>query len=68
MGTLSSTNVALLRIIPQTVLALRGSNGVDKKVPRTRWRRVDAAGEQISLYFTVLGDSDPQKHIGKSTN
>ena len=31
-------------------------------------RSGDAAGEQISLYFTVLGDTYPQKHLVKSTN
>ena len=30
-------------------------------------QNVRAAGEHFSLYFTVLGDTYPQKHIVKST-
>ena len=56
-------------MIPQTVLALRGSYGVAKERGYDSFvDPVAPAAEQISWYFTLLRDTYPQKHIVKSTN
>ena len=58
-----------LGLVPQTVLALRVSYGVAKERGYDLFvDPVAPASEHISLYFAVLRDTYPQKHIVRSTN
>ena len=59
-------------LIPQTELALRGSNGVGFNgglwfVGQRGRVAGEAAGERFVLQFTIFGDTDLQKHVIKSS-
>ena len=57
----------LFHIFPQTVLALRGSDGVALEAPMSAGDAQTLSASRYPLYFTVLGGPDPQKHIVEST-